>query len=288
MKKHIFDLNNNYGSAILINLIDKKGDQLELGNAYNNIYNSIVFDFEPNNKPEFIWFDFHHNCRGMKYENLDILLSSEIFKKFLKEKEYFHAEIPSFYNNMKKFNKKNFAEKAIQILSIQKGVFRTNCIDCLDRTNIVQTLISRHLTHQIMLKFNICTKKSYSGKVFQKFRTNFEKDFKNFWSNHGDVLSYSYSGTQAQKSDFTRTGKRTYFGVFKDMIIGTKRFFVNNINDFYYQECQDLFLNKIPIKNMRYLSKPSKKIFHSLTILTLSYLIYWLSKLIKTAHTKKP
>lgn len=28
-------------------------------------------------------------------------------------------------------------------LSSQKGVFRTNCIDCLDRTNVVQSLIAR-------------------------------------------------------------------------------------------------------------------------------------------------
>ena len=28
-------------------------------------------------------------------------------------------------------------------LTEQSGVFRTNCIDCLDRTNVVQSLIAR-------------------------------------------------------------------------------------------------------------------------------------------------
>lgn len=281
MKKHLADVNKNYGSTIMINLIDKKGDQLELGNIFNNAYNKLVFDYSQEEKPEFIWFDFHDNCKKMKYENLNILISSPIFKKFLTDKEYYHLIIPSFYNNIKKFTKKNLKQNQIKIMSTQKGVFRTNCIDCLDRTNIVQTLISRHFTHQIMIKLNICSKKAYTGKVFDKFRKNFEEHFKNLWSNHGDIISHAYAGTGAQKADFTRTGKRTYLGVFKDMLIGTKRFFVNNINDFYYQECQDLFLNKISIKEMDVVQKPSDKIFYSLTILTVSYFVFWLSKLIK-------
>jgi len=217
----------------------------------------------------------------MKYENLNILISSPIFKKFLNDKQYYHLSIPSFYNNMKKFSKKNMEEKPIKIINTQKGVFRTNCVDCLDRTNIVQTLISRHFTHQIMIKLNICNKKSYTGKVFDKFRENFEMQFNNLWSNHGDVIAKSYAGTGAQKTDFTRTGKRTYLGAFKDLLISSKRFFVNNVNDFYHQECQDFFLGKKAVKDVRFVSKPSDKIFYSLTILTVSYFVYWLSKIVK-------
>src|SRR5882762_11819105 len=33
------------------------------------------------------------------------------------------------------------------IMSRQKGVFRVNCIDCLDRTNVVQVRYRRHFTH---------------------------------------------------------------------------------------------------------------------------------------------
>ncbi len=29
------------------------------------------------------------------------------------------------------------------VMSLQDGVFRTNCIDCLDRTNVVQSLLAR-------------------------------------------------------------------------------------------------------------------------------------------------
>jgi len=33
-------------------------------------------------------------------------------------------------------------------VSMQKGVFRTNCIDCLDRTNVVQSLLSKRTLQQ--------------------------------------------------------------------------------------------------------------------------------------------
>ena len=35
-----------------------------------------------------------------------------------------------------------------EVGKVQGGVFRTNCIDCLDRTNVVQSMIAKHLLHQ--------------------------------------------------------------------------------------------------------------------------------------------
>ena len=29
------------------------------------------------------------------------------------------------------------------VVSVQQGIFRTNCIDCLDRTNVVQSMLAR-------------------------------------------------------------------------------------------------------------------------------------------------
>jgi hypothetical protein len=37
----------------------------------------------------------------------------------------------------------------------QSGVFRTNCIDCLDRTNLLQTIISRYVLHNYLNKSKI-------------------------------------------------------------------------------------------------------------------------------------
>ena len=39
--------------------------------------------------------------------------------------------------------------------SQQTGVFRTNCIDCLDRTNVVQTLLAKRMLETQLKHFNI-------------------------------------------------------------------------------------------------------------------------------------
>ena len=39
------------------------------------------------------------------------------------------------------------------VVSVQQGVFRTNCIDCLDRTNVVQSMLARQsLLHQLQVR----------------------------------------------------------------------------------------------------------------------------------------
>ena len=40
------------------------------------------------------------------------------------------------------------------VMAVQEGVFRTNCIDCLDRTNVVQSMLA-HLTLQNQLVVSI-------------------------------------------------------------------------------------------------------------------------------------
>ena len=45
------------------------------------------------------------------------------------------------------------------VMSVQQGVFRTNCIDCLDRTNVVQSMLGRRslsLQLQVIYNFYYC------------------------------------------------------------------------------------------------------------------------------------
>jgi hypothetical protein len=39
--------------------------------------------------------------------------------------------------------------------SQQTGIFRTNCVDCLDRTNVVQTLLAKRILEQQLKHYNI-------------------------------------------------------------------------------------------------------------------------------------
>jgi len=52
-------------------------------------------------------------------------------------------------------------------------------------------------------------------------------------------MSYLYTGTPALKTDFTRTGKRTYQGAMNDGINSVTRYYINNFTDGYYHDCLD-------------------------------------------------
>lgn len=68
-QKH-FDVQlKDYGPQTIVNLINKNGFQLWLGEYFEKMVKSCQNDLL-----KYIWFDFHHECRNMKYENLSKLL----------------------------------------------------------------------------------------------------------------------------------------------------------------------------------------------------------------------
>ena len=129
---HFRETKAMYGPQYLINLIDKKGSQLRIGTEFTKIHTSIK-----DKELSYIWFDFHGECKKMKWENLSKLVSAVDGK--LKDWGHFIAEINYGFDHRQKFNEASH----IKILSTQQGTFRTNCMDCLDRTNVVQGVFSR-------------------------------------------------------------------------------------------------------------------------------------------------
>ena len=72
-----------------------------------------------------------------------------------------------------------------------------------------------------------------------------EDKFRTSWSNNADSMSYLYTGTPALKTDFTRTGKRTYQGAINDGINSVTRYYINNFTDGYFCDCLDLMTLRI-------------------------------------------
>ena len=71
-------------------------------------------------------------------------------------------------------------------------------------------------------------------------------------------MSLFYSGTPAQKTDFTATGKRTSKGAMQDGHSSVKRYFLGNFYDSREQDIIDFSLGKIKPKQ-----NPSERIVHS-------------------------
>ncbi|KAK0261683.1 hypothetical protein B0A54_12392 [Friedmanniomyces endolithicus] len=116
----------------------------------------------------------------------------------------------------------------------QSGVFRTNCLDCLDRTNLVQTIISQ-LAVEIFLKQQ--NERSPTSDFWARHGT--------LWADCGDALSKIYAGTGALKSSFTRSGKMSLAGALADVRKSAQRLYINNFEDKGRQNTIDMLLGRL-------------------------------------------
>lgn len=108
-------------------------------------------------------------------------------------------------------------------------------MDCLDRTNVVQSLLARHILTLQLRESNILP-------VDSPLPTLFEPVFRNAWADNADAVSRAYSGTGALKTDYTRTGIRSTAGVLADASNSATRWLRNNFADGPRQDAFDLFL----------------------------------------------
>lgn len=86
-KNHLASLRTVYKNVHMVNLVDK-GDsgQGRLGQKFQE-----AFLLEGCSKTNYTWFDFHGECRGNKWENLEKLIS--LTKDDLAKFEYFKASL---------------------------------------------------------------------------------------------------------------------------------------------------------------------------------------------------
>lgn len=215
-RKHFEVQKEFYGPQLVINLINKTGYEGPMGVAFQKGIDTL-------NDPDVKYhhFDFHHECSKMRWHRVSLLL--EHFHEELVAQGYFKAEVG-----------KEGAEKVDQK---QTSVVRTNCMDCLDRTNVVQSVVSRWVLNRQLRDIGILG----ADEKFESFN-QFELMFRNVWADNADAVSCAYSGTGALKTDFTRTGNRTKAGALQDFQNSVVRYIKNNFLDGNRQDAYDLFL----------------------------------------------
>lgn len=186
----------------------------------------------------------------MRYENISLLLKRPTVSNGLKNMNYTHYTIEkasdfnfnySYEDETPYLNQSFF----IKNIKLQSGSFRTNCIDCLDRTNVIQTVISRINMHLILKDLGIANNIPDLNEPFEPFQHDFEETFRLLWTENGNYLSKCYSGTNALKADYTRTGKRTAKGALADGVNTMKRFYFNNFRDGHNQDSHDFFIGNL-------------------------------------------
>ncbi|KAG8500727.1 hypothetical protein CXB51_004132 [Gossypium anomalum] len=172
VERHFNDLYQRYGETIAVDLTDKHGDEGQLSAAYAEEMQKL-----PNVR--YVSFDFHHVCGSSNFANLQVLYD-KISEEFEKQ-GYF------------------LIDKDGKILEEQKGIIRSNCIDCLDRTNVTQSYLAQKTLDIQLQRLGVFTSTEYISMFpedYVKFRT--------LWAEQGDEISLEYAGTHALKGDLVR------------------------------------------------------------------------------------
>ncbi|KAL0096044.1 SacI homology domain-containing protein [Phycomyces blakesleeanus] len=215
-KAHFCKQESLYGKQIAVNLTELSGRESIVGQEYRKHVEHLG---DPNIK--YVEFDFHRETKGMRFENIS-KLSTSLSDDLSKVAYFWEAGEPG----------------AETVYCKQTGVFRTNCMDCLDRTNVVQSAFGRSVLNLQLMRFGIT---EYPDKGI-RFYEEFEKRFNNAWANNGDMISRMYAGTSALKGDFTRTGKRNITGMMNDASNSLARMYFNTVKDFWRQATVDFVL----------------------------------------------
>ncbi|KAF7251282.1 Synaptojanin-1 [Varanus komodoensis] len=162
--RHFQTLKNIYGKQIIVNLLGSKEGEHML----SKVFQSHLKASEHADDIKMVNFDYHQMVKGGKAEKLHSILKPQI-QKFL--------ECGFFY----------FDGKEIQ--RSQSGTVRTNCLDCLDRTNSVQAFIGLEMLTKQLEVLGLAEK--------PQLVTRFQEVFRSMWSVNGDSVSKIYAGTGA-------------------------------------------------------------------------------------------
>ncbi|POS87918.1 hypothetical protein EPUL_000725 [Erysiphe pulchra] len=119
---------------------------------------------------------------------------------------------------------------------VQNGVARTNCIDCLDRTNAAQFVIGkRALGHQLHA-LGIIT------DTYLAYDTDALNLFTHMYHDHGDTIAVQYGGSQLVNTMETYRKINQWTSHSRDMVESFKRYYNNSFLDGQRQEAYNLFL----------------------------------------------
>ncbi|KIM68900.1 hypothetical protein SCLCIDRAFT_104475 [Scleroderma citrinum Foug A] len=216
-ERHFSQLIDEHAAVHVINLLGSKENEATLTAAYASHLNRArnIWDDEL----RITHYDFHYAVKMAGHDS--------IMKDIERHK--------SISDCMERFGYTLADALTGELITKQGGVFRTNCLDCLDRTNFVEDVLSRKALEQFLSVVHL--EWIHAGPLW-----NYHREL---WAENGDALSRIYAGTGALNTSYTRSGKRTLAGVLSDATKSVSRAYINNFQDKGKQVAIDMFLGNL-------------------------------------------
>ncbi|XP_037376497.1 synaptojanin-2 isoform X2 [Talpa occidentalis] len=200
--RHMVLLKEQYGKQVVVNLLGSRGGEEVLNRAFKKL---LWASCHASDTP-MINFDFHQFAKGGKLEKLENLL---------------RPQLQLHWDDFDIFAKgENVSPR------FQKGTLRMNCLDCLDRTNTVQSFIALEVLH-LQLKSLGLHSKSIADRCVEFFKA--------MWSLNGHSLSKMFTGSRALEG-------KAKVGKLKDGARSVSRTIQSNFFDGVKQEAIKLLL----------------------------------------------
>ena len=225
---HFNDLMSRYGYPVIAANLTREKESEKQETLLNEHYELAIRSIN-NELPK----DFK-----IKYTHYD--LKSE------RRKNLFYKEIYELANSLiQQTNTFLFApysrHLSIFTLKLQQGVVRSNCVDCLDRTNVFQQVIGMAVLHKQLKEMGFKVKKPES-EDYEIYGILTE-----LYKQMGHILSCQYAGSLAHKqtiNDLEKSALDKIMSKFPEIINVFKRFVSNSFNDSHKQQSINLFLGK--------------------------------------------
>ncbi|XP_064454360.1 synaptojanin-2 isoform X3 [Mirounga angustirostris] len=200
--RHMVLLKEQYGKQVVVNLLGSRGGEEVLNRAFKKL---LWASCHAGDTP-MINFDFHQFAKGGKLEKLENLL---------------RPQLKLHWDDLDVFAKgENVSPR------FQKGTLRMNCLDCLDRTNTVQSFIALEVLHLQLESLGLNSK---------PIADRFVESFKAMWSLNGHSLSKMFTGSRALEG-------KAKVGKLKDGARSVSRTIQSNFFDGVKQEAIKLLL----------------------------------------------
>lgn len=212
-KKHFSDLIQSYktDNIISVDCTEQTGREKSLHDAYKK-HIEILQNSIPNLK--LVEFDFHKHCKGRQNSYVQV----EKFLKLCGCDDQLLKKVKYYWNDG-------------DVVWNQEGVFRVNCLDCSDRTNVVQRAIALQILDLQLARLGIISPDTSPED------NECRKIMHRLWSTNGNVLSTQYCGTKALFSEDAKL-----VGYLKDTYSSASRYYFSKFRDAYRQAAIDAML----------------------------------------------
>ncbi|EPQ55803.1 hypothetical protein GLOTRDRAFT_138581 [Gloeophyllum trabeum ATCC 11539] len=250
--RHFDDLFERYGAPIMVlNLIKEREPQpreSKLLAEYTQCINYLNQFLPPGKQLLYRPWDM---SRAYKEKTRDVIgYLEDIAEEAIQMSGFFHSG-PEAYSHELKNKERGGPELTWRnTISLQNGICRTNCVDCLDRTNAAQFVFGkRALGHQL-----------YALGVVDSPNLVFDSDAVNMltemYHDHGDTIALQYTGSALVNRVETYRRMPHWNSHSRDIIENFRRYYTNSLLDADKQTAINLFLG---VQSERPLTQPPRR-----------------------------